>query len=199
MSKHRSDFTNSLIHLTRERTIKRKHFEPMTDLDLNEKVAPFEVLKEILGSGKIMGSGNSGYIKGIEKAVCFSEIPLSGIKHFAKNGSEDSRYRFYGIAISKGAAFKCGGRPVIYLPDNEGNWIPPEEKWRHVRFEYDLVDHTHEREWRIKDNLDLSEVPGFYVILWNPKEVKEAEKAIRDDLKPLVRGYLPMEHLIQMF
>lgn len=199
MSKHRADFTNSLIHLTRERNIKRRHFEVVNGIDEATKVSAFEVLKEILTDGIIRGSGKEGFIKGAERAVCFSEVPLSGVKYFANTKGDEARYRFYGIAISKRAAFDCGGRPVIYLPDDEGNWIPPDQKWRHVRFEYGTVDHTHEREWRVKGDLDLKNVPGFYVILWNPSEVNQAEKAIRSDLKKLVRGYLPMEHLIQMF
>ena len=127
-------------------------------------IQPVEVLKEILSSGTIRGSGNEGFVKGTQKAVCFSEIPLSAVSDFASRPEDtDARYRFYGIAFSKKAVFSAGGRPVIYLPDSEGQWILPEQKWRHVRFEMGTVDFTHEREWRVPGDLDLTKVPGIYV------------------------------------
>ncbi|MDM8544076.1 hypothetical protein QUF90_23620 [Desulfococcaceae bacterium HSG9] len=189
MDNFRPDFTNSLVHLTREKT----------DLEADEwvKHPAFESLKNILAEGKI--NGGTGYIKGPNKAVCFSEIPLSSMKLFARPEPEEARYRFYGICISKMAAFECGTRPVIYLPDNEGDWIPSDEKWRHVRFEYGVVDFTFEREWRKKGDIDLRKVPGFYVINWNPIETEQLKKIIHEDIKDKVLGYLPMAHLIQMF
>ena len=189
IDKFRPDFTNSLIHLTREQSIWKS--------DGHVKYSGFEILKQILSVGII--KGGFGFIKGPNKAVCFSEIPLSSLKLFAKPEPEESRYRFYGICVSKKAAFEYGVRPVIYLPDDEGDWIHSEEKWRHVRFEYGAVDFTFEREWRKKGNFDLRNVPGFYVINWNPKEVKELKKIVHDKIKTKVRGYLPMEHLVQMF
>jgi hypothetical protein len=138
----RSHFNHSLVHLTRERK------------DSDPTVSAFEVLKEILRSKQICGSGKNGFVKGSRRAVCLSEIPLSVLHQFAKPPEEKTLpgkcYRFYGIVISKPAVFDIGGRPVIYLPDAEGNWIPPEEKWRHVRFESGQVDFTHEREWRVQ-------------------------------------------------
>jgi hypothetical protein len=156
----RPDFGNSLVHLTRERK------EPPRNAYEAERVVPaFSVRKEILAAGVIRGSGNEGFVKGVRRAVCFSEIPLANIRAFAHR--TDGRYRFYGIILSKRAVFEVGGRPIIYLPDAEGEWIPAEEKWRHVRFEYGAVDFTHEREWRIPDDLDLTKIPGLFVIVWN--------------------------------
>ena len=164
------------------------------------KLSALDVLCKILKSGIIHGSKKEGYIKGPNAAVCFSECPLSFIKYFASdNEKKGARYRFYGIAISKKAAFENGARPVIYLPDNEGEWIPMDQKWRHVRFEYGNVDWTFEREWRKKGDLDLNQLPGFYVIHWNPSEKIELETNLREDLGKKVRGFLPMEHLNQMF
>lgn len=187
---YRPDFTNSLMHLSRERTT-------LTDGGDAEERSAFDNLKSILKEGII--KGGFGYIKGPNKAVCFSEIPLSSLRNFAKPEPEETRYRFYGICISKKTAFETGARPVIYLPDDEGDWIPVNEKWRHVRFEYGSVDFTFEREWRKKDDFDLRKTPGFYVICWNPKETGALKKIINNDIKNKVRGYLPMQHLIQMF
>jgi hypothetical protein len=157
----------------------------------------FRNLKLILQEGII--KGGLGYIKGPHKAVCFSETPLSFLQFFAKQEPDAARYRFYGICISKKAAFDNGARPVIYLPDDEGDWIPTDEKWRHVRFEYGSVDFTFEREWRKKGDFDLRKTPGFYVICWNPTEAEILNTLINEEIRNKIRGYLPMEHLKQMF
>ena len=156
----------------------------------------FNVLKEILSTGVLRGG--QGYVKGNRRVVCFTEIPLSTMHHFAKPPSEaGARYHFFGVALSKKAVFEAGGRPVIYLPDKEGEWIPADEKWRHVRFEHGTVDWTHEREWRLPDDLDLRTVPGLYVIVWSAAEAKELE-TFQTPLRGQIRGILPMEHLVDM-
>lgn len=176
----RPDFSHGLVHLTKERGATKA----------------FDVLKEILVSGELKGSGHSGYVKGNRKAVCLSEIPLSSVHHFAGKPEveEDVRYRFYGLAISKKAVFEAGGRPVIYLPDSEADWLPDDQKWRHVRFEHPDVDWTFEREWRVPENLSLKDVPGIYVLVWGATEAKEI-MTLDFPQKKKIRGVLPMEHL----
>ena len=189
----RSDFIQGLVHLTRER-----HEYDDATAQIKQVASPFEVLKEILGSGKIRASGNGGFVKGTQRAVCFSEVPLSAVSEFASPaGEENARYRFYGVSLSKKAVFAAGGRPVIYLPDKEGDWIPPEQKWRHVRFEHGIVDFTHEREWRSLGDFDLTKVPGLYVLVWTATEAKEIA-AMKTPVHALIRGILPMEHLTQL-
>lgn len=194
----RPDLSHGLVHLTRER---KEYAESKDFLDppkLDQVVPAFDVLKEILMSGKLIASGNSGYVKGKQRAVCLSEVPLSAVHQFAAPPSEESaRYRFYGVALSKKAVFAAGGRPVIYLPDEEAGWIPESERWRHVRFEHGAVDFTHEREWRVLDDLLLSNVPGLYVLVWSATEAKEIYK-LETPIQKLIRGVLPMEHLTQV-
>lgn len=197
MKEFRVDFSESLVHLTRERA-----GPPLQDgkLDDDSEYSALDVLCEILRDGKLRGSANSGFIKGNTPAVCFSECPLSAIKLFAKKSDEENaRYRFYGIAVSKKSAFSQGARPVIYLPDDEGEWIPSSEKWRHVRFEYGKVDWTFEREWRSKGDFELGNTLGFYIVHWHTNERTRIESALRKDLREKIRGYLPMLHLNQMF
>jgi hypothetical protein len=187
----RSDFSHALVHLTKE----RKGFDYETNKP-KPSVPPFEVLKEILACGLLRGG--RGYVKGNRPAVCFSEIPLSAIHQFAQPpSSENARYRFYGLALSKRTVFQAGGRPVIYLPDKEGEWIPADEKWRHVRFEHGTVDWTHEREWRVPGDVDLRKVAGIYVIVWSAAESVELA-TFGTPLREQIRGILPMEHLIDM-
>jgi hypothetical protein len=191
----RPDFSNALIHFTRGRAGRLRHFERLDEPENvnQEKVHPLDVLVEILRDGQLRGSSNAGFIKGDRTAVCFSEVPLSSVRYFI----ETKRYSPYGIAISKRAAFSMGARPVIYLPDAEGEWIPSEEKWRQVRFEHGTVDFTHEREWRLPGNLNLQKLPGFYLLVWNPTDIN----CLRDISTKYknIRGFLPMEHLLDLF
>lgn len=197
MKEFRSDFTDSLVHFTRERTGDLLQANEVSEHE--SAFSSLEVLCQILELGKILGSNNKGFVKGADTAVCFTECPLSAVKLFASAPEvEKAKYRFYGIAISKKAAFENGARPVIYLPDNEGDWIPTSEKWRHVRFEYGSVDWTFEREWRKKGDLELKDLPGFYILHWSPTEKNDLERSLHKDICNKVRGYLPMKHLNRM-
>jgi hypothetical protein len=185
----RFDVSHSLVHLTRHRA--------RGPLNMTTEASAYEVLKEILQTGKI--EAGSGFVKGGHRAACFSEIPLSALHGFAAQPTVDilhPRYEFYGIAISKSSGFRLGARPVIYLPDAEAGWIPPDQQWRHVRFEHGQVDWTHEREWRSPNNVDLTQI-GFYVIVWSADEASEVTK-LDIPLKNNVLGVLPMEHLNEM-
>lgn len=190
----RADISNALVHLTRA----RKEYGPWVGLEppkVQRTVPAFEVLKEILISGIIRGSGNSGYIKGHKTATCFSEAPLSAVPRITEAiDGNAARYMSYGVAISKKAVFEAGGRPVIYLPDSEGTWIPDDEKWRHVRFEFNNVDFTYEREWRAPGDFDLTTVPGLYVLVWSAPEAKQIY-GLASPVQHLIRGVLPMKHL----
>jgi hypothetical protein len=188
----RPDFNQSLVHLTRER-VERPSFP---ETGVTRVVQPFDVLKEILTLGTLRASNT--YIKGTRSVVCLSEMPLSVIHHFAdppNETNEKKKYRFYGLAFSKQTIFGAGGRPVIYLPDADAGWIPDDQKWRHVRYEIGSIDWTHEREWRVPDDLDLTKLPGCYALVWSHSEVQELEKVVT--AAPL-RGILPMEHLTMM-
>ena len=193
----RSDVSHSLVHLTKERpeyVQDDKTFEQR----LIGVVPAFDVLKEILTSGVIRSS--LGYVKGNRPVVCFSEIPLSSIREYAKPPNEDDnirKYRMYGVMLSKSAVFQLGGRPVIYLPDAEGTWIPDEHKWRHVRFEHGQIDFTHEREWRMLGDLDLRQVPGLFVMVWSAREAQEIAK-LGTQVSDKIIAVLPMEHITTM-
>ncbi len=157
--------------------------------------SPFEVLKEILTAGTIRGG--LGFVKGAQPVVCLSEIPLASMDEFAGPVDGSARYRFYGVALSKKAVFSAGGRPVIYIPDDEGEWIPDDQTWRQVRFDPPQVDWTHEREWRAPGDLDLTKVPGLYVIVWSSDEAKEIAN-LKCPVDSLIRAVLPMQHLNMM-
>lgn len=127
--------------------------------------------------------GGTGFIKGKHTCVCFSEAPVSKLGHLlATTVKVDSatsfKYKPYGVMFKKRWIYKEGGRPVIYQEDADYDLLHPEKKHLHVRFylsdAYD-VDHTWEREWRVKTD----------ILPFTPKDVTliVPQRAVIDVLK----------------
>jgi hypothetical protein len=140
----RDDVSDKLVHLTKGTS---------DDPQLHPEEAEAN-LSSILTQKTLLGG--RGFIKGSHRCVCFSEAPISKLSHIlASRNDRDFKYQPYGVIVSKRWLFEEGGRPVIYGPDRDYKKLPDEMKYRHVRFwlsdEYS-VDHTSEREWRIKTN-----------------------------------------------
>jgi len=138
----RDDLTNKLVHLTKGTNDDRtKHRE---DAIRN--------LQSILCGKQLLGG--TGFIKGGYKCVCFSEAPIGKLSHLlAEKDQGVFKYQPYGVMVDKTWLYRLGGRPVIYGPELDFSKLPDEMKYRHVRFwlgqDY-TIDHTWEREWRIK-------------------------------------------------
>lgn len=192
----RADLSHGLVHLTRKRreqvasdTESSSHPWEPDESAMQTTVPAFEVLKEILTSGVIKGSGPTGFVRGSTRAACFSEMPLSAVSRVAK--SEGSKYEPYGIIVHKSSVFAAGGRPVIYLPRDEANWLPEDQLWRHVRFEPPDVDWTHEREWRCPGGFDLT-TSNVFVLVWTAREALEIATI---QVKTTVLGTLPLRDI----
>ncbi|MBF0877662.1 hypothetical protein HKD21_12520 [Gluconobacter cerevisiae] len=167
----------------------------------------FKNLINILKSGKIIGSGNRGFIKGPNKATCFMDVPFSSLKYVLtpeNSDPEKPRYEPYGIVLTKATSYKKGCRPVLYLSDDEKRSlkIPDDELWRVVRFEVKnehWISWVHEREWRSKGDLKLpSEILAVLV-----KTTKEASKLHRimqnypNKFKSKPRSIIPLNLICQ--
>ncbi|MFZ2751977.1 MAG: hypothetical protein WAZ48_00880 [Lysobacteraceae bacterium] len=175
----RPDITRALIHLTGDRPGRSAR----------------DALVSIMSEGLIRGSGNSGYIKGKNRAACFTEMPLSAIRYFIQHRRLTNHpYQAFGIAVSKLSAWQRGARPVVYLPDDEAQWIPEEERWRHVQLDYGKVDFTHEREWRVKGDFSLDQI-GFYVVVPNKEEENLVAATFSSKAKNHVLGFLHLDYL----
>ncbi len=146
--KHRNDITSRITHLTNG--------------DTNEKA--FENLLNILKDKKI--KGGLGYVNGNTPVVCLQEAPLYSIAEnlmYEKSLREESksnksRYRAFGLRFVKIFIYRMGGRPVIYENAKEmRKIIPASEYWRLVDMQLsdldNLIDWSHEREWRVKNEL----------------------------------------------
>lgn len=159
----RDDISDKLVHLTKgSGTDDSKHREEAA-----------RTLISILDQRKLIGG--TGYIKGSHRCVCFSEAPIGKLSHIlAARDRSAFKYQPYGVIVSKRWLYERGGRPVIYGPDNDYALLPEAMQYRHVRFylgEYD-VDHTWEREWRIKAD-ELSIKPEDVTVVVPTREAKE--------------------------
>lgn len=195
----RTDISGFVYHLTK------------AELDENGKVTTHALdrLIKILKEGKINGStSESGFITGNRKAVCFQDAPISGIVQDVahENMYRDElggkiRYTYVGIAFPKTYVFQKGGRPVLYEEKEIAKKIlPPEEHWRIVDFNIsnknNIIDWTHEREWRMPVDEFHFDIEKATVLLPNQHRYKELiEKMSEDELKSLL-GIIQISPLI---
>jgi hypothetical protein len=128
------------------------------------------ILQKILMEGCLLGT--SKWIRGGYRCVCFTEAPIGelaalfSLARIAANEGQRPRYEPYGVAVPKEWLFDRGGRPVVYQPDSEFELLPEDLRYRHVRYEPNRgIDHTWEREWRIKaDKLILDPDHALVVV-----------------------------------
>jgi hypothetical protein len=140
-----------------------------------------ENLITILKEGVLRGSTTEkGFIVGNMPAVCFQDAPLYGLiqnvqheyQRREKNPRERYRYCGVGLAFSKWYVFTNGGRPVLYeQTETSKNILPPSEYWRIVNFSIriggdEVIDWTHEREWRVPRALQF-ERKFAHVVLYD--------------------------------
>lgn len=173
----RSDMTTKLVHLTKP-----------ADFGDN-KMSCLEVLIKIIKEKRLEGSTTeSGFIVGSRKAVCFQDTPLYSLaqnvyyEQKLKSSGESKKIRYYGwgLIFDKKFIYKNNGRPVIY--DNTlqaKEYLPDNQWWRIVNLdlsdENNIIDWTHEREWRVPEYLDFK-LEDISIIVPNHKNFKKVIK-----------------------
>ncbi|MFJ9462139.1 DUF2971 domain-containing protein [Viridibacillus arvi] len=188
----RTDISSYVTHLTRSK----------------DKLDATDVLLKILNDKKLIGSTNKGFVQGNDSAVCFQDAPISGIAqnvlHEQLNKEElggKVRYSPSGLMFRKPYIYKKGGRPVIYENKEQARILFPEnELWRVVSFdlsnEDSFIDWTHEREWRIKGDLEFT-LDQVYVVLSTKQAYKKfIDKADPDILRELA-GIITLEAVLK--
>ena len=140
---------------------------------IDEDASAISVLMKILHDGYIRSGWafrkNRPTIYGPFSAVCFTEMPLGSLIHYARK--RNKYVGTYGIALKRNELFGVGGRQVIYglstqhieADSEDPFWgyglrtlsskcgIGIEEQYRYVatNLQKDIpIDWTHEREWR---------------------------------------------------
>jgi hypothetical protein len=170
----RNDITGHLVHLTKA-----------AEID-GEKYSAIEVLYKIIKDRELIGSTTkTGFICGRTSAVCLQEAPLYSLtqniyyeqKVRAENKGMKIRYVGMGLMVTKPFAYKQGGRPVVYDKTSDAKeYLPESEWWRIVNLDLsnneNIIDWTHEREWRVPNNLEFS-LSNISVILPNSKAYKK--------------------------
>ena len=147
---HRNDITSRITHLTNGQTADEA-FENLLSMLTNKKI-----------------NGGHGFINGDDAVVCLQEAPLNSISENLlyermlrdANGTDHYRYRAFGLRFAKMFVYRKGGRPVIYGKASELRKIlPKNEWWRIVDLQLEskdnIIDWSHEREWRIKGDLEF--------------------------------------------
>ncbi|MGM0861432.1 MAG: DUF2971 domain-containing protein [Bacillota bacterium] len=187
--RYRTDLSGYVYHLTKA--------ELGSDGKVTMKV--LDRLIKIITERKLIGSSTqSGFITGSRRAVCFQDAPIQGIvqnvlheNSFRKELGGKIRYTYLGLAFPKSYIFQQGGRPVFYEEKEIAKKIlPSDEHWRIVDFNLNdrenIVDWTHEREWRLPSDEFTFDLTKVTVILPNSELHKEfIEKLPADDLKTI--------------
>jgi hypothetical protein len=139
--------------------------------------------------------GGRRMVRGGDPAVCMFDMPLPELRTVLIRENR-RRYECFGIAVDRRYAFKMGARPVIYMPWREArDVVAPNDHWRVVSTEMDRtppVDWTHEREWRLKGDLQLK--PDLCVAL--VENWRDADEVYdRFNGHPPCAGVIPLREL----
>lgn len=190
----RTDFSCDLTHLTKS----------------NDENSSLDILVKILKDKKLVGG--LGYVCGNAPVVCFQDIPLNSLSENIlyeqilrkKNQDQPHRYDAFGLRFCKTFIYKKGGRPVIYEDTEEAKkFLPKDEHWRIVKLDLsnddNIIDWTHEREWRIKGNLDF-EWSDVEIILSQEHSLQKFIQKCKDngieDVLNEIKGIITLKSLI---
>ncbi|MBW2321510.1 MAG: hypothetical protein JRF31_11890 [Deltaproteobacteria bacterium] len=150
----RRDIGNLLFHFTRKPPGNFITVEFDRGSTMSMTSSAYSALRKILYDGRLMGTSKWTYGY---NCVCFTEAPIQefnsvfSLVEIASSKNERPRYEPYGIAVSKKAFFKRGGRPVIYDHPSAFEELPESQQYRFVPYDPEnKIDFTWEREWRIR-------------------------------------------------
>ena len=188
--RNRSDISLYITHLTKE----------------SEGLSAFQVLRKILTERKIIGSNQGGFIIGNSRAVCFQDIPLYGVcqntfheQVYREELGGVVRYKPIGLTFEKEYIFNKGGRPVLYETKDMAKQILPEKEWWRI-VNYDLsnkdsiIDWTHEREWRIKDDFEF-DITQAIIIMPQGCNFVELREKFGDKILNQIKGVTMLDSI----
>ena len=171
----RADLSVSVTHWTKRNLC----FTDENDRTVRHRLTAFDVLKRIIRDRRIRASTTeSGFIKGNQRATCFSEAPVIVMARLFKTVKYDRQAKPFlhwescGLSFLKPIIYqKFGGRPVLYLSQEEYHqWVESTGlvealAWRVVRFDQavleEAVDFSHEREWRVRNDVIFDGLRGI--------------------------------------
>lgn len=191
---NRPDFSMYLAHFTKNgRFFNEDQEEPVQQV---EQMTAKERLFSILENRNIFSS-NMPWTN--LPSICFTECPWSSLLAHTKN------YSPFGIGFTKEFIFKNGGAPALYMranlfkkiskkkprfkKDEKEIWTfvtpfaPIYGKYNVKRCLGKYVDYTHEREWRVPQNLSFEYSDIAFVILKSIDDFETMPSAIKTGLQ----------------
>lgn len=127
-------------------------------------------------------------------AVCFTECPWTSLVEHAK------KYSPYGIGFKKDFIFNCGGSPALYVRRDllsKDNWLDCLDKELHYLLtpfwpiyaskkgakgklppQYKVYDYTHEREWRLPNDLCFSKDDIEFIVVDTYEDIEDIRNKI---------------------
>jgi len=159
-----------------------------SEYPIEPDASAFQVLRKIIDDAHIRSGwsirNQRPTIFGLCPAVCFTEMPLYALLHYAKNRKDSESVNTYGICFKKQELFNAGARPVIYglsskhkeihISESEKGLYQPRilrdsceisliEQYRYLPTSMKgiYIDWSHEREWRWCDSEYSCQVPGL--------------------------------------
>lgn len=185
----RPDFSDYLVHFTTSR-------KPVGDTDPHNPALAFagqtalERLIKMLTDKKIVASTMpwTG-----SRAVCFTECPWSSLVDHTK------QYSPFGIGFSKPFIFSRNGSPVFYVrPDqyNKQTWhdhlkafvtpfwpaYRPSTTFFTSHAFTRTCDYTHEREWRVPQDLEFNYKQIEFVVLDKYEDMAKFPQNLKDEI-----------------
>jgi hypothetical protein len=204
VARARPDISSSVTHWTRA----------------NGKRTAFENLINMINMNMIIASRpETGFIKGKHSATCFSEAPVAVMARVFRIAESDNQTRNYvnwepyGLSFLKPVIYSYyNGRPVIYFSNDEYKntielkGLTPELGWRVVAFDQatyesgiEAIDWTHEREWRVRGDVDFGELKGLdrpLAVVRTTQDQTELLRLFPDDNNRPICGVLNTQDII---
>ncbi|MDR0872399.1 MAG: terminase [Prevotellaceae bacterium] len=185
---HKPDYSDYLAHFTKnEEPFCNDEANPILSHTKGTKSA-FERLKSILKDKKIIASTMPWNKK---NCVCFTECPWTSLIAHAE------RYSSFAIGFNKEFIFKNNGSPVFYVRAdffNKQKWddfmyhfvTPFWPSYRPLKKKRDnkqikiskTVDFTHEREWRVAEDLIFDYCDVEFIIVEKYENIEQLDANI---------------------
>lgn len=187
---NRPDFSVYLSHFTKDGDF--CHTEQTAEVDTFRKMTAFQRLCSILSMKEIKTSVMPWTNT---QGLCFTECPWSSLLIHTR------QYSSYGIGFTKEFIYKNNGAPVLYMRKKFMNTLQrtikdkkalqeilamatpysPSFETRSMRKQIKMVDYTHEREWRMVNNLGFEYADVAFIIIEKHEDFDLLPQSFRDN------------------